>query len=152
MAVYPYIFRDFLGIPVHNRDNRNTLFCLCMLWKCQARNCLHFSPSLSCRCRYIAKSPMKYITKAKSQNLWRHVTISYRSKCAFCGYTADGKFAGDICPECGLTYWKCGNCGFLATAAQPPEACPQCKEKCDFLNVTCYRPECGGPGNIDPRL
>jgi len=72
--------------------------------------------------------------------------------CAHCGYTADGKFAGDICPECGLTYWKCGNCGFLVTAAEPPEACPQCKEKCNFLNVTCYTPECGGPGNIDHRL
>jgi len=72
--------------------------------------------------------------------------------CAHCGHTADGKFAGDICPECGLTYWKCGNCGFLVTVAEPPEACLQCKEKCDFLNVTCYTPECGGPGNIDPRL
>jgi len=27
--------------------------------------------------------------------------------CAHCGYTADGKFEGDICPSCGLTYWKC---------------------------------------------
>jgi hypothetical protein len=24
--------------------------------------------------------------------------------------------------------------------------------KCEFKNVTCYTPECGGPGNIDPRL
>jgi len=57
-----------------------------------------------------------------------------------------------ICPECGLTYWKCSKCGFLITAAMPPEKCPQCKEKCDFLDVTCYTPDCGGPGNIDPRL
>ena len=61
-------------------------------------------------------------------------------------------FEGDICPNCGLTYWKCGNCGFLITAAIPPATCPQCKQKCNFLNVTCYTPECGGPGNIDPRL
>ena len=72
--------------------------------------------------------------------------------CANCGHTGDGKFTGDICPECGLTFWKCGNCGYLVTAATPPEECPQCKEKCEFLNVTCYTPECGGPGHIDPRL
>jgi hypothetical protein len=34
----------------------------------------------------------------------------------------------------------------------PPDTCSQCNEKCDFLNVTCYTPECGGPGHIDPRL
>ena len=26
--------------------------------------------------------------------------------CAHCGYTAAGRFKGDICPGCGLTYWK----------------------------------------------
>jgi rubrerythrin len=72
--------------------------------------------------------------------------------CDNCGYTADGKFKGDICPKCGLTYWKCGKCGFLISAAIPPNICPSCKEKCDFHNVTCYTPECGGPGNIDPQL
>jgi rubrerythrin len=73
-------------------------------------------------------------------------------ECALCGYTASGKLVGDICPVCGLTYWKCGNCGYLITATSPPVVCPECKEKCDFLDVTCYTPECGGPGNIDPRL
>jgi len=74
--------------------------------------------------------------------------------CTHCGYTASGKFEGDICPQCGLTYWKCSNpqCGFLMTASVPPDACPQCGEKCPFINVTCYVPECGGPDNIDPRL
>jgi rubrerythrin len=24
--------------------------------------------------------------------------------CAHCGYTADGKFKGDICPACALAY------------------------------------------------
>jgi rubrerythrin len=75
-----------------------------------------------------------------------------RYECDHCGFTSTGKFSGDICPKCGLTYWKCSHCGFLVTAAMPPESCPQCKEKCEFLNVTCYTPECGGPGNIDPRL
>ena len=72
--------------------------------------------------------------------------------CALCGFSASGKFSGDICPQCNLTYWKCGECGFTFTAATLPESCPECREKCDFLNITCYTPECGGPGKIDPRL
>ncbi|MBW2000228.1 MAG: hypothetical protein JRJ29_20000, partial [Deltaproteobacteria bacterium] len=46
--------------------------------------------------------------------------------CAHCGYTADGRFAGDICPQCGLTYWKCSNCGYTITAGRPPDVCPEC--------------------------
>ena len=72
--------------------------------------------------------------------------------CAHCGYTSSGKFVGDICPQCGLTYWKCTKCGFTITAAKPPDVCPGCNGKWGFLNVTCYTPECGGPGNIDLRL
>jgi rubrerythrin len=72
--------------------------------------------------------------------------------CAKCGYTASGKFVGDICPECNHTYWKCSKCGFLLTAEKPPRACPSCKQTCEFLNATCYTPECGGPGNLDPRI
>jgi len=72
--------------------------------------------------------------------------------CAHCGYMEDGKFIGDICPGCGLTYWKCHNCGFLITAAVPPDVCPECGKRDNFLNATCYIPECGGPGHIDPRL
>ena len=73
-------------------------------------------------------------------------------ECAHCGFTASGKFEGDICPDCGQTFWKCHNCGYIHTASMPPEKCPSCNEKCEFLNVTCYTPECGGPGKIDPRL
>ncbi len=51
-----------------------------------------------------------------------------------------------------LNHWKCGKCKYTFTAASLPEQCPVCDEKCDFLNITCYTPECGGPGNIDPRL
>lgn len=72
--------------------------------------------------------------------------------CANCGFTAAGDFRGDLCPGCGLTYWKCGACGYLVTAAMPPAVCPECNDSCGFKNVTCYTPECGGPGNIDPRL
>jgi rubrerythrin len=72
--------------------------------------------------------------------------------CAHCGYTASGKFVGDICPKCNQTYWKCSNCGFLITANTPPNTCPSCNEKCEFLNATCYTPDCGGPGAVDPRI
>ncbi len=72
--------------------------------------------------------------------------------CAHCGYTAYGEFIGDICPQCNLTYWKCSNCRYLITSEKPPDVCPDCGQKCPFLNVTCYLPECGGPGHPDPRL
>jgi rubrerythrin len=75
-----------------------------------------------------------------------------RYECDNCGFISDEKFEDDICPKCGLTYWKCGNCGYLLTAASPPEICPSCNQKCDFRNATCYTPECGGPGHYDPKL
>lgn len=49
-------------------------------------------------------------------------------------------------------HWKCGECGNTIQTANPPEICPSCNQKCVFKNVTCYTPECGGPGNIDPKL
>jgi rubredoxin len=73
-------------------------------------------------------------------------------ECALCGYSASGQFVGDICPQCGLTYWRCSNCRYTFTAAQPPTECPGCHQKCDFLDITCYTPECGGIGHIDPKL
>ncbi|MFP4427882.1 MAG: rubredoxin-like domain-containing protein [Desulfovermiculus sp.] len=72
--------------------------------------------------------------------------------CALCGYTAEGRFEGDICPHCGLTYWKCQKCNFIITAPSPPETCPECGSNAGFVNVTCYIPECGGPEHVDPRL
>jgi len=74
--------------------------------------------------------------------------------CAHCGYTAGGRFVGDICPGCGLTYWKCIQCGYTVTAPMPPDVCPDCASKEGFKNVTCYIPECGGVGaeSIDKRL
>lgn len=50
--------------------------------------------------------------------------------------------------------WKCSNCGYTFqrdATETPPETCPSCKQKCQFLNVTCYTPECGMTGQ-DPRL
>lgn len=49
-------------------------------------------------------------------------------------------------------HWKCSKCGYTLEAVSPPPACPVCKEECEFKNITCYIPDCGGPGNIDPRL
>jgi rubrerythrin len=74
------------------------------------------------------------------------------TKCANCGFTAEGRFKGDICPRCGLAYWQCTGCGFLVTAKTPPDVCPECAANCAFTNVTCYTPDCGGPGNVDTRL
>jgi len=73
-------------------------------------------------------------------------------ECANCGYKSETVFENDICPACGRTFWKCELCGFTLSAAAPPEICPECKKKCLFRNITCYVPECGGPGNIDGRL
>jgi rubrerythrin len=75
-----------------------------------------------------------------------------QKQCAHCGALIPESSAAALCPSCGLTYWKCGSCGFLLTAATPPNTCPACNKECEFKNVTCYTPECGGPGNIDPRL
>jgi rubrerythrin len=72
--------------------------------------------------------------------------------CANCGYTAIEPFTDDICPECGQTFWKCDECGYTLSAESPPEKCPGCGKRCEFRNVTCYTPECGGPGHIDRRL
>jgi rubrerythrin len=49
-------------------------------------------------------------------------------------------------------FWKCGKCGNTVQLPTAPEICPSCNEKCLFKDVSCYTPDCGGPGNIDPRL
>lgn len=51
-----------------------------------------------------------------------------------------------------MTQWKCSNCGYTLGAETVPDRCPSCQKACSFHDVTCYIPECGGPGNIDPRL
>ncbi|MEO0078958.1 MAG: rubredoxin-like domain-containing protein [candidate division WOR-3 bacterium] len=52
-------------------------------------------------------------------------------------------------PTAGAPYWKCSNCKYVLQAAQPPETCPSCQQNCQFVDVTCYIPECGfsGPDN-----
>ncbi|MCX8126487.1 MAG: hypothetical protein N3E40_05065 [Dehalococcoidia bacterium] len=51
-----------------------------------------------------------------------------------------------------MPYWMCTNCGYLMNVAAAPEKCPGCGLPCQFNNVTCYRPECGGEENVDPWL
>lgn len=48
-------------------------------------------------------------------------------------------------------YWKCSNCQYVLQAVQPPEVCPSCQQNCQFVDVTCYIPECGFTG-ADTRL
>lgn len=47
--------------------------------------------------------------------------------------------------------WKCSNCGNTIEEQVPPKECPSCHEVCDFLDVTCYIPDCA-PGGSDTRL
>ena len=50
--------------------------------------------------------------------------------------------------------WKCDKCGNTVDSQSPPETCPACKEKCEFVDVSCYIPDCGGAGspNVNPEL
>jgi rubredoxin len=58
------------------------------------------------------------------------------------------KTGGEIMAE---NEWKCSNCGYSLKKDAPPDQCPSCKQKCEFLNVTCYIPECESTGS-DQRL
>lgn len=51
-----------------------------------------------------------------------------------------------------MSWWMCDECDYVFEAETPPESCPECHEKCTFGDVTCYTPECGGPGKLDNRL
>jgi len=45
-----------------------------------------------------------------------------------------------------MANWKCSNCGYTLEADAPPVECPSCKEKCEFVDNTCYTPDCGFEG------
>jgi ABC-type ATPase with predicted acetyltransferase domain len=53
-----------------------------------------------------------------------------------------------------MTIWKCNKCGNTIEKDIPPDSCPSCKQKCEYVDVTCYIPECGGPasGNINSQV
>ncbi|MGD0276146.1 MAG: rubredoxin-like domain-containing protein [Syntrophales bacterium] len=45
--------------------------------------------------------------------------------------------------------WKCSNCGYALKARKPPDRCPSCGHECEFLNITCYTPDCEFSGTDD---
>jgi hypothetical protein len=53
-----------------------------------------------------------------------------------------------------MAIFKCNKCGNTIDVVSPPEKCPACKQSCEFVDVSCYIPECGGPdsGNINPQV
>ena len=51
-----------------------------------------------------------------------------------------------------MAQWQCSNCGYASDSVTIPEECPSCQSKCTFIDVSCYIPDYGGAGNIDPRL
>jgi rubredoxin len=50
-----------------------------------------------------------------------------------------------------MASWKCSNCGYTFEADAYPNQCPSCKQKCEFVDNTCYTPDCAGD-RIDPRI
>ncbi|MDY0362137.1 MAG: hypothetical protein RBR08_11850 [Desulforegulaceae bacterium] len=48
-----------------------------------------------------------------------------------------------------MASWKCTNCGYQLEAEMPPETCPSCKKKCEFVDNTCYTPDCHWEGKDD---
>jgi rubredoxin len=50
------------------------------------------------------------------------------------------------------SWWICSECEYVLQSETPPGVCPQCQKPCQFSDVTCYVPECGGPANLDTRL
>jgi rubredoxin len=54
--------------------------------------------------------------------------------------------------ETPMAWYKCSACGYTLQTDKPPEECPSCRQKCLFIDCTCYTPDCGGPENIDPKV
>jgi rubredoxin len=51
-----------------------------------------------------------------------------------------------------MASWKCTNCGYTFEADEPPSECPSCKAKCEFVDNSCYTPDCESTGNVDERI
>lgn len=51
-----------------------------------------------------------------------------------------------------MSKWQCVECGYFTDGNKPPDICPGCHAHCTYADVTCYRPECGGPPNPDPMV
>ncbi|MDD4923780.1 MAG: hypothetical protein PHF74_02950 [Dehalococcoidales bacterium] len=51
-----------------------------------------------------------------------------------------------------MNWWMCSECDYVLQAELPPEKCPSCHAECIFSDVTCYIPQCGGPGRLDMKM
>ncbi|MFA5628655.1 MAG: hypothetical protein WC958_00095 [Dehalococcoidales bacterium] len=51
-----------------------------------------------------------------------------------------------------MNWWMCSECDYVLKAELPPTKCPSCHAECIFTEVTCYVPDCGGPGNLDVKM
>ena len=73
-----------------------------------------------------------------------------KRRCSLCGYTADGRFEGGHLPS----IWLTGNVlnADFSLRQENHLIFARNVAKCDFVDVTCYTPECGGPGHVAPRL
>jgi rubredoxin len=47
--------------------------------------------------------------------------------------------------------WKCSECGYELEADSPPDKCPGCNKNCQFMDNTCYTPDCQFDG-VDHRI
>ena len=96
-----------------------------------------------------AFQPLKDLPKSEGMlSLWANEKL-IRVSCHEVVKEAQTKLSGKEVE--GMNEWKCSKCGYILKADAPPEKCPQCSEKCEFVNVTCYIPECGFSGS-DQRL
>ena len=50
-----------------------------------------------------------------------------------------------------MAEWKCSNCGYAFSGDIPPDVCPSCHENCEFVDASCYIPQCGETGR-DTRI
>ncbi len=51
-----------------------------------------------------------------------------------------------------MNWWMCSECDYVLQAELPPGKCPNCHVECIFSDVTCYIPQCGGPGRLNMKM
>ncbi len=49
-----------------------------------------------------------------------------------------------------MAIWKCNNCGNTVDVFSLPAISPSCEKKCEFVDVSCFIPDCGGVGSGKP--
>ncbi|MDP2646299.1 MAG: hypothetical protein Q8P24_15280 [Desulfobacterales bacterium] len=50
-----------------------------------------------------------------------------------------------------MVTWKCSSCAYTLEADKPPDECPACRKICEFVDISCYTPDCIA-GGIDERI